>query len=475
MNSKARRLLRAYRALFATSLTLALREPVALFWNVAAPAFLLFAFATIFGQIPHAIGWITAGLLCISSMGTALFGVSTSLVNQREQRVLRRYGATPAPPLAIVLAELSTGAVLALIASGLQLVLAGALFDLPLGGRLLALLPLLFAGVLAFMGIGLVVGTLCTNSRTAIVAGNALFLPFLFLGGAAIPLPILPASVGRISELLPSRHLVDALARVLVRNATLAEVTGPLLLLLLTAALGIAFATALFRFDPDERVPARRRFGAIATFVLLFAAAAFASRGRTPTDFSPVRAASPGASAPLLVDDFADGDLEAGALGRWAAFTDRIPLLLGSSQAAVENAPDPQSPPARALHVTGLVTREARFGGFAGASLALADAEGRALDLTGFRTLRIRVRGDGGSYRVVLATPPLTNFDHLAYWFDAPRDWRTLAIPLAAFAQSGFGAEREAGLERTLALQFLTAGAPHPSFELWIGEVWLLP
>jgi ABC-2 type transport system permease protein len=472
------RRLRPYAALLRISLVLSLREPVALFWNVVAPAFLLFAFATTFGQIPHAIGWITAGLLCTSAMGTALFGVSSSLVNQREQRILRRFGATPLPPLAIVLSELLTGAALAAIASALQLALAAALFDLPLLDRLPALLPVLVAGLLAFMGLGLVVGTLTTSPRTALVAANALFLPLLFLGGAAIPLPILPASVQGASRLLPSRHLVEALADVLVRGAALREVALPLLSLALAAAVSIFFATVLFRFDPDEPLPARRKLAAVASLALLFAAPALAPRDDAGSEGATARAAGP-ASGPLALDDFA----------RFAAFTDRIPLLLGTSDASVEVVADPQEPSRRLLHVTGRVTRDARFGGFAGANLVLGGAHAagdapatrsdfESLDLSGYGKLRLRVRGDGGSYRVVLATPPITDFDHLSFWFDAPSEWRTLEIPLASFAQSGFGTPRRAApanLERTLALQFLTAGAPRTSFELWVGEVVLLP
>ncbi len=475
MSPKLRRLLRSSSALFATSLRLSLREPVALFWNVAAPAFLLFAFASIFGQIPHAIGWISAGLLCTSAMGTALFGVCTSLVNQRDQRILRRYGATPVPPLSIVLSEFLTGAVLATIASVLQLALAAALFDLPLSGRLPALALALFCGLLAFMGLGLLVGTLIVSPRTALVAANALFLPLLFLGGAAIPLPILPVSIVGISRLLPSRHMVDALARVLVRGAPLAEIAAPLAALALCAAAGVAFAAALFRFDPDQPLPAGRRLAAIAAFALLCAAPAIARRDPTDGNDAPPRAAALVAAAPLRIDDFADGDLQAFNGDRWAAFTDRIPLLLGSSESRIDVVADPEEPTRRALRVAGRVTSDARFGGFAGVSLPLSAGDGRGFDLTPYRALRLRVRGDGGSYRVVLATPPLTDFDHLSFWFDAPGAWRTLEIPLSSFAQTGFGAPREAGLERTLALQLLTSGAPHASFELWIGELSLEP
>jgi ABC-2 type transport system permease protein len=476
--------LRSWRALFVTSLRLALREPVALFWNVVAPAFLLFAFALVLGPIPHAIGWVTAGLLGTSAIGTALFGVSSSLVQQRDQRILRRYGATPVAPSAIVLAELATGAALALIAATMQIALAAAFFGLDLHGRLVATGALLLVGVVAFMALGLVVGTLCTSPRTALVVGNALFLPFLLLGGAAIPLPVLPSSVARLSLLLPSRHFVDALARVFVRGATLRDVAPALAILAATAALGVATAALLFRFDPDQTIATRRRVAAIGGFVLLFGGVALARSDAASVDFAPPALARRlPATEPLLVDDFADGDLRAGTLGTWTKFTDRLPLLLGTSDATVENVAVAGSPdvasnapdaPTRALHVKGFVTSDARFGGFAGVSLALGE-EGHALDLTRWSKLRLRVRGDGGSYRVVLATPPLTNFDHLGAWFDAPSEWRTVELPLAKFAQSGFGPPRESGLERTLALQFLTAGAPHDSFELWIGEVTLLP
>lgn len=467
--------MKAFLALWRVSIVLSLREPVALFWNALAPAFLLVAFGSVFGEIPNAVGWLVAGLLCISAMGTAFFGVATSIVNQRDQQVLRRYGATPIGPWPVLLAELATGATLALTASVIQLALAALLYGQPLADRIVPLAVVLLSGVAAFMALGLVVGTLCSSQKTVIVAANAIFLPLLFVGGAAIPLPILPAAVARVALLLPSRHLVDGLARILVRDAGWSELVVPLALMVATAAAGVAFSAALFRFDADERLAPRQRVLAIATFVVLFCGTAFVRRDDAAATFEPIAAAAPRAAAPLLVDDFADGDLQSAAFGTWIVFTDRIPLLLGTSEAhlAVDALDD--EPGRRALHVSGRVTRDARFGGFAGATLPLVDRSGMATDLRPWRTLRLTVRGDGGCYRLAVATAPLTNFDHLAFSFDAPPQWRTIDVPLAALRQQGFGPPREAGIERSIALQILTSGAPIPAFDLWIAKVELLP
>jgi ABC-2 type transport system permease protein len=466
--------LRAWAALVRTSLRLALREPVALFWNTAAPAFLLLAFGFVFGQIPHAIGWLTAGLICIGTMGTAFYGLAVSLVTQREQLVLRRYGATPVSTLAIVLAELTTGSALALIAAAIQVAIAVGAFGLRIADRAAPLALAVLASILAFMGLGLAIATLCTRTRTALVAAHALFLPLMFLGGAAIPLPILPPGVERLSTLLPSRHAVEAIASAIALDEPPRGPTVALIFLLATAAAGVAIAVAWFRFDPDQGLPARSRIGALAAFAALSGAAFTLGSGGD--------AAAPGAAGrpraeydgPSMLDDFADGDLESAHHGTWTAFTDRIPLLLGRSRAEIENVPDPEDSTRRALAIGGEVTADALHGGFAGASLALADARGGGLDLSGTRGLRLRVRGDGGSYRIVVATPPLTNFDHLCWWFDAPPRWRSLEIPWSAFTRTGFGPAREAGIESTLAIQVLSAGAPRAGFSLWIADVEVL-
>jgi hypothetical protein len=389
--------------------------------------------------------------------------------------VLRRYGATPIGPWPILLAELANGATLALIASGIQLALAAALYGQPLADRIVPLTVVLLTGITAFMALGLVVGTLCSSPKTVIVAANAIFLPLLFLGGAAIPLPILPAAVARVALLLPSRHLVDALARILVRDAGWHELFAPLALLAATAVAGLAFSAALFRSDPDERLAPRQRTFAVATFALLFGAAALLRKDEATPSFEPIAAAAPRASAPLLVDDFADGDLSSNAFGAWTSFTDRMPLLLGTSEASVAVVPLADPPGRNGLRVAGRVTRDARYGGFAGVTLPLVDRSGAATDLRPWRTLRLTVRGDGGSYRLVVATAPLTNFDHLGFSFDAPPTWRTIDVPLAALRQQGFGPPLECGVERSIALQILTSGAPIPAFELWVARVELLP
>ena len=95
--------------------------------------------------------------------------------------------------------------------------------------------------------------------------------------------------------------------------------------------------------------------------VVLFCGAALFRRDEAAPSFEPIAAAAPRAAAPLLVDDFADGDLQSVPFGEWTTFTDRIPLLLGTSEASLSVVSLDDEPGRRALRVRGRVTRDARF------------------------------------------------------------------------------------------------------------------
>jgi hypothetical protein len=120
----------------------------------------------------------------------------------------------------------------------------------------------------------------------------------------------------------------------------------------------------------------------------------------------------------LTVDDFQDGDRRAAAGLSWVSIADD--LAGGASHADLRVA---GSGKARALEVSGTVAAD----GYAGAWVAL-DGRARAVDLSDFAGIRLRVRG-AGALHVALRGGPQSGFNYAAP-VDAGRDWSFVDVSL---------------------------------------------
>jgi ABC-2 type transport system permease protein len=152
-------------------------------------------------------------------MSTAMVSLGIATGFERSYSVLKRLGATPlgtgrlilAKSLAVVLVEVLQLAVLYSIAVMLGKDVAAA--------NVALLIVALFAGTLAFAGIGLfMAGTL--RAEVNLAAQNGLYLLLLLLGGVIFPLDELPEPLQKVGKMLPSGALADVLRGAITDTAT---------------------------------------------------------------------------------------------------------------------------------------------------------------------------------------------------------------------------------------------------------------
>ena len=180
---------------------------------IGIPAALLIFFSQVDvlptnGQTP--IDFLLPGIFALAIMSTAMVSLGIATGFERSYSVLKRLGATPlgagrlilAKSLAVVVVELLQLAVLYSIA--VMLGKDGATANLAL------LVVAIFAGTLAFAGIGLLMaGTL--RAEINLAAQNGLYLVLLLLGGVIFPLDELPEPLQNVGKILPSGALADVL------------------------------------------------------------------------------------------------------------------------------------------------------------------------------------------------------------------------------------------------------------------------
>jgi ABC-2 type transport system permease protein len=252
---------------------LTLRDRQALFFIYLLPVLFLFIFVSIFGRFgAGAVGGTMAGLLCISAMASGFFGLSVEMVVARERGILRRYQLAPISPLFLISGQMVSSFFIALSSLILQLTLAQFAYRLKIAGSYFTLLLMLSAGVLAFLALGFLVASVAENAKTAQVMGNILFFPLMFLGGAAIPLQIMPEAMQKASRLFPSRYMVEGVGSIVVGGEGLSENLANFAVLAITFIASLLIASKLFRWSASERLTAAQKTLAAAVCLIFIIA-----------------------------------------------------------------------------------------------------------------------------------------------------------------------------------------------------------
>lgn len=251
------------------------RSRTALFWTLAFPQFFLFVFAYVFaGGEPQRVAYLMPGLLTLTTITSAFFGYSMRLVAERERGALRRLRVTPTPAGSVVAGHMLHAMVNLSVSLLFQLALARLVFHFPLHGSFGALLLMLLAGELAFVPLGLFVGCIGRDTRSAPALNNLIVFPMMFLSGSALPFFLLPVFVQHAARLLPATYLNEGLQRVMIAGQPVAGLAGPIAVLLLFGAIGLVLNSLLFRWESTDRLPLGRLAGSLALLALAFGAVA---------------------------------------------------------------------------------------------------------------------------------------------------------------------------------------------------------
>jgi ABC-2 type transport system permease protein len=197
-----------------------------------------------------AIQYVTPGLLGWALASGATFGAAITLVSWRQNKLLRRLRLAPVRTGSIVAARIGISVVIGLI----QLAVFLAIATLPYFGlRLTAswwmAIPLVVAGILAFLSIGLLVGAVAKTQQAATSIANLVIVPMAFLGGAFVPLDFAPAWIRQVSYAMPLRYLVTGMQDVMARGEGPASALPAIGILLGFTAAVVAIAVRVFRWD----------------------------------------------------------------------------------------------------------------------------------------------------------------------------------------------------------------------------------
>ncbi|MBD3930763.1 ABC transporter permease [Streptomyces chumphonensis] len=196
------------------------------------------------------IQYLTPGLLGWAVAMGAVFGPAFNLVAWRKKRILRRLWLAPVDASSVIGARVGVNVVLALTQLAIFLGVATLpYYGLRLTGDWWLSVPLVLAGTLAFMSLGLLAGAWAKTEEAANGLAQMIVLPMAFLSGAFFPLDGAPQWLRTVSEFLPLTYLNDSMMGVLSRGESWGDVLPVIGGLLLFGAVFTTIAWRVFRWD----------------------------------------------------------------------------------------------------------------------------------------------------------------------------------------------------------------------------------
>jgi len=259
--------LRNFATLTRMRIQLTLRNKMFLFFTVLMPFGFFFLYAGVFakGQ-PLFVKFLLGPVVALTVMGS-FWGLSAALVTFREQGILRRFHVTPVTASDMLASSVVANYLLTMPTVLLELLFARVFFHVHNFGDLLAVFILVTVGTVSFASLGLVVASVTNTMQETQIINQLLWLPLIFLSGATLPLPSLPAVVQRVGVFLPATYLVNSLQRAIVFSVPITHLLLGIFALFFWAAITFFVSAQLFRWDADSKIPRRAKLWAAATAI----------------------------------------------------------------------------------------------------------------------------------------------------------------------------------------------------------------
>ncbi len=194
------------------------------------------------------IDYLVPGILGMSILFLGLFG-SLTMVERREKKTLKRFGATPLPRSTMVFSQVIYRLILALIQAILIVVIARVAFNVQMIGNWFVLIGLVILGTFTFISIGYFAVARARTTESAMPIIQLIQFPFLFLSGIFFPVEFMPNFMRPIVNAIPLTYLGDAFRQVMVDATPLHSLTTDIAVLAGWFIFCMIMAIRLFRWE----------------------------------------------------------------------------------------------------------------------------------------------------------------------------------------------------------------------------------
>jgi ABC-2 type transport system permease protein len=168
----------------------------------------------------RAIDYLVPGILAMALMQLGIFAAAP-LVVDRQNRVLKRLGATPLRRSALVISTVIFRLLIAVGQAALIIAVARLVFHVPMLGNWFSLVGVILLGTLTFLALGFLMSAFAKTEETVMPMLMVVQFPMMFLSGIFFPVDMMPDFMRPILNAMPLTYLGDSLRQIMVGASSL--------------------------------------------------------------------------------------------------------------------------------------------------------------------------------------------------------------------------------------------------------------
>lgn len=202
--------MRTFGTLLKNEWKLNIRNMNMVIFAIIMPLVVLVILGFLYGTKPAAAGAAytfmdqSVGALCtISICAGGLMGLPLVVAEYRERKILKRFQVTPVSPVMLLAVEFTIYVIYAAVSMLTLLPVARLFWNVSIHGSWLAFLGSWLLTMVSTLSIGMMVGGIAKNEKTASVIACVLYFPMLIFSGATLPLEVMPEMMQNIIRVLP--------------------------------------------------------------------------------------------------------------------------------------------------------------------------------------------------------------------------------------------------------------------------------
>jgi ABC-2 type transport system permease protein len=202
--------MKAFKKLLLIEGKLSIRDMNMIIFAIIMPIVVLVILGIVYGNKPAFEGASYSfveqsfGALCsIAICAGGLMGLPLVIAEYRERKILKRFQVTPISPLMILLVHLCIYVLYAAASVVTLWIIARIFWGFHMMGSVTVFAAGWFLVLISTLSIGMLVGGIAKNSKSASVIASILYFPILVFSGATLPYEVMPDAMQKIVSVFP--------------------------------------------------------------------------------------------------------------------------------------------------------------------------------------------------------------------------------------------------------------------------------
>lgn len=191
--------------------------------------------------------WMVPALMVSLTTIIGLLLTAQNITRENELGTLEQLNVTPMTKIQFIAAKLIPFWLLSMLIFTIGLVIAKAVFDIPMRGNVLIVYLAAAVYLIVVLGMGLGISTITRTQQQSMFVAFFFTLIFLLMSGLFTPVDSMPDWAQKVAEANPVKHFVSIMRAVLMRGAGLDTVGRPIIGLGIAGVVVLALAVMRYR------------------------------------------------------------------------------------------------------------------------------------------------------------------------------------------------------------------------------------